>query len=212
MYPHVYWFEGRRRRAPPSKPAATAPRTVIKNATALRRNQVAAAQKNPVARRALGENDDLTLRMRWNYARTLYKDPGATLDDLREDERARTPRCEFVEARIRTTTLRDAAEGSGRQRCKNAREPRAPRAAGRRSVCAVRPRVHSPTARRSALLRDKCQYHSCPSPLRRLELRGMLGLLRAVFIVICLATGSALSAAAPASRVAQSGAARPERS
>ena len=37
-----------------------------------------------VARRVLGENDDLTLRMRWNYAQTLYEDPGATLDDLRK--------------------------------------------------------------------------------------------------------------------------------
>ena len=26
----------------------------------------------------------LTLKMRWIYAKALYKDPGATLDDLRE--------------------------------------------------------------------------------------------------------------------------------
>ena len=38
----------------------------------------------PVARRVLGENDDLTLVMRMNYARALYKDDDATLDDLRE--------------------------------------------------------------------------------------------------------------------------------
>ena len=38
----------------------------------------------PVARRVLGESHGLTLRMRWNYAEALYKDPGATLDDLRE--------------------------------------------------------------------------------------------------------------------------------
>ncbi len=38
----------------------------------------------PVARRVLGESHDLTLRMRWNYAQTLYKDPAATLGDLRE--------------------------------------------------------------------------------------------------------------------------------
>ena len=38
----------------------------------------------PVARRVLGENDDLTLVMRLNYARALYKDDDATLDDLRE--------------------------------------------------------------------------------------------------------------------------------
>jgi len=37
-----------------------------------------------LARRVLGENDDRTLRMRWNYARTLYENPGATIDDVRE--------------------------------------------------------------------------------------------------------------------------------
>ena len=38
----------------------------------------------PVARRVLGENNELTLKMRRNYARALYKDADATLDDLRE--------------------------------------------------------------------------------------------------------------------------------
>ena len=38
----------------------------------------------PVARRVLGEGHDLTLRMRWIYAEALYKDSGATLDDLHE--------------------------------------------------------------------------------------------------------------------------------
>jgi len=38
----------------------------------------------PVARRVLRENDTLPLRMRRNYAKALYKDDGATLDDLRE--------------------------------------------------------------------------------------------------------------------------------
>ena len=38
----------------------------------------------PVAQSVLGDNKDLTLWMRWNYAEALYKDPGATLDDLRE--------------------------------------------------------------------------------------------------------------------------------
>ena len=37
-----------------------------------------------MARRVLGESDDLTLTMRWVYARALYIDVGATLDDLRE--------------------------------------------------------------------------------------------------------------------------------
>ena len=38
----------------------------------------------PVARRVLGENHDLTLRMRHICAKALYRDPNATLDDLRE--------------------------------------------------------------------------------------------------------------------------------
>ena len=38
----------------------------------------------PVARRVLGEDNALTLRMRWNYALALYRDDGATLDDLHE--------------------------------------------------------------------------------------------------------------------------------
>jgi len=52
-------------------------------------------KKMPVARRVLGESNDLTLRMRWVYAETLYEDPDATLDDLCEavstlEETART--------------------------------------------------------------------------------------------------------------------------
>ena len=38
----------------------------------------------PKARRVLGEGHHNTLKMRWLYAETLYKDDGATLDDLRE--------------------------------------------------------------------------------------------------------------------------------
>jgi len=38
----------------------------------------------PVMRRTLGDNDELTLNIRWGYAQSLYKDPSATLDDLRE--------------------------------------------------------------------------------------------------------------------------------
>ena len=38
----------------------------------------------PVVRRVLGESNDLTIKMRCHYARTLYLDKGATLDDLRE--------------------------------------------------------------------------------------------------------------------------------
>jgi len=38
----------------------------------------------PVARRVLGENNDATLRLRWTYARALYRDDAGTLDDLHE--------------------------------------------------------------------------------------------------------------------------------
>ena len=38
----------------------------------------------PVARRVLGVNAEVTLRMRWSYSESLYKDPAATLDNLRE--------------------------------------------------------------------------------------------------------------------------------
>ena len=38
----------------------------------------------PVARRVLGEGDQLTLKMRWVYAMALYKDDSASLDHLRE--------------------------------------------------------------------------------------------------------------------------------
>ena len=38
----------------------------------------------PVARRVLGDNDENTLRLRWSYAKALYRDPTATLDDLHE--------------------------------------------------------------------------------------------------------------------------------
>ena len=40
----------------------------------------------PVARRVHGEDHDSTLKSRWIYARALYLDDGATLDDLREAE------------------------------------------------------------------------------------------------------------------------------
>ena len=50
----------------------------FEGANSLLRNAV------PVARRVRGEGDSTTLRMRKSYALALYKDPAATLDDLRE--------------------------------------------------------------------------------------------------------------------------------
>ena len=37
-----------------------------------------------MARRVLGDEDKLTLKIRWAYGLSLYKDACATLDDLRE--------------------------------------------------------------------------------------------------------------------------------
>ena len=63
-----------------------------------------------VARRALGESHDVTLRMKSIYAGTLYRDPDATLDDLREavttfEETARTARRVFGSAHPTTTGI-----------------------------------------------------------------------------------------------------------
>jgi len=55
--------------------------------TALKRFEEAKAlfrKLIPVAQRVLGEGHDLTLKMRSMYARALYRDPAATLDELRE--------------------------------------------------------------------------------------------------------------------------------
>ena len=38
----------------------------------------------PFVRRVLGESNDVTFKTRWNYAKALYLDTDATLDDLRE--------------------------------------------------------------------------------------------------------------------------------
>ena len=38
----------------------------------------------PVALRVFGDSDELTLRLRRNYAAAISRDAGATLDDLRE--------------------------------------------------------------------------------------------------------------------------------
>ena len=46
----------------------------------------------PVARRVLGEGNDLTLRLRWNYAKGLYKGAAARLRPPRGRSRSRTRR------------------------------------------------------------------------------------------------------------------------
>ena len=54
----------------------------------------------PVARRVLGASHDITIRISRSYARALYNDSDATLDDLREavetlEETERTARRVF---------------------------------------------------------------------------------------------------------------------
>ena len=81
----------------------------------------------PVARRALGENNLLTLKMRWSYANALRDDlREATLDDLREsvetlESVARLWTRVFGEAHPETPLIRAALE--------DARETLAARAA-----------------------------------------------------------------------------------
>jgi len=71
----------------------------------------------PVARRVLGESADATLRMRRTCAQTLYQDPGATLDDLRDavetlEEIERTARRVFGGAHPLTATTENELRNS----------------------------------------------------------------------------------------------------
>ena len=79
----------------------------IEEAKALLRKSV------PTAGRVLGENDQLTLKMRKMYARALYEDASATLDDLREavttlEDIERTARRVFGGAHPTTKGIEDA--------------------------------------------------------------------------------------------------------
>ena len=64
----------------------------------------------PVARRVLGDSNDITLKLRLLYGRVLYRDDGATLDDLREavtmlEETERTTRRVMGGAHPDTTNI-----------------------------------------------------------------------------------------------------------
>ena len=66
----------------------------------------------PIARRVLGEGNELGLGMRMNYAVALYRDPSATLDDLREavttlEDTERIARRVLSGAHPLTTSLED---------------------------------------------------------------------------------------------------------
>ena len=66
----------------------------------------------PVARRVLGEGNLITLWFMSTYAESLYSDPGATLDDLREavttlEDAGRIARRVFGGAHPRTVDIED---------------------------------------------------------------------------------------------------------
>ena len=63
-----------------------------------------------VVRRVLGENSDILLKMKHKYAQTLYEDPEATLEDLREavnalEDTERTARRVFGDAHPFISTI-----------------------------------------------------------------------------------------------------------
>ena len=71
----------------------------------------------PVMRRVLGESNEITLKMRSLYGGTLYIDPGATLDDLREavstlEETERIARRVFGGAHPLTEDIGKALQGA----------------------------------------------------------------------------------------------------
>ena len=55
----------------------------------------------PVARRVLGEGNEITLKMRWAYARALFMNTDATLDDVLRDVREAVDTCEETERTAR---------------------------------------------------------------------------------------------------------------
>ena len=81
----------------------------------LKRFEVAKAllrKTMPVARRVLGPEHRLAFKMRWVYARALYEDDRATLDNLREavatlEDAGRTARRVFGGAHPLTSAIGD---------------------------------------------------------------------------------------------------------
>jgi len=73
----------------------------------------------PVARRVLGESNELTLKMRRVYAAAFYMDAGATLDDVREavdtlEDAERTARQVLGSAHPLTTAIERSLKSSRR--------------------------------------------------------------------------------------------------
>ena len=80
----------------------------------------------PIARRVLGNNHEIMIRMMWTYARALCKDPSATPDDLREavttlEETERTARRVFGGTHPLTVDIEDELRAA--RAALNAREP-----------------------------------------------------------------------------------------
>ena len=75
-----------------------------------------------MTRRVLGESNNLTLKMRTIYASALYRDDGATLDDLREavstlEDTERTIRRVLGGAHPVTSAIEDALRMSREVLC-----------------------------------------------------------------------------------------------
>jgi len=71
----------------------------------------------PMARRVRGDGNDTTLRMQGTYADSLYEDPDATSDDLREavtmlEDTERTARRVLGSANPTTVELNDSLQYS----------------------------------------------------------------------------------------------------
>ena len=71
----------------------------------------------PVVRRVHGKNQELVTSLRRNYARVLYDDPGATLDDMREavttlEELERIARRVFGGAHPLTSAIEENLQGA----------------------------------------------------------------------------------------------------
>ena len=116
-YTYIHWHFCRERGAIGPKLAAN---NYAASLGCLRRGEEAKSllrKTIPVARRVLGENNEITLRLKLTYAMTLYRDPAATLDDLREavttlEETARTARRVLGGAHPLTTAIERALQNA----------------------------------------------------------------------------------------------------
>ena len=137
----------------------------------------------PVARRVVGENHDLTLKMRGNYGGVLLQDPCATLDDLREavttfEETARTARRVFggehpftveVEGNLRNArvALRAAERRRGPRKTRTTLTYRGRETKTARRGASATPRRHPGPRRRPSAPRPSAASAGSPRGDRR---------------------------------------------